>query len=140
MIKIILSIKLTLLSFLAFSQKNDSKEITIKVSVNHFANDKGTAIFSLFTKEGFLEKPIQKIETSIVDGKTSVIFRNVKKGTYAILCHHDANDNGILDFNEMHMPLEDIGVTNTYIQFGPPQFEKAKFEVEDKNLELEIKF
>ena len=140
MIRIILSIVLTLMSLLTFSQSKIAKGSEIKITVNHFSNNKGIAIFSLFQKDHFLEKPLQHIETEIIDGKATVIFKNIKNGEYAVICHHDANDNGILDFNDMRMPLEDVGATNTYIQFGPPKFNKAKFIVEDKNVNLEIKF
>ena len=140
MIRIVISFVLFLMSISLFSQDNTTKGIDIKVSVADFTNDKGIAIFSLFQKEGFLEKPIQKIEKEVIDGKSIVTFKNVSQGTYAILCHHDSNKNSMLDFLENGMPTEDIGVTNSVIRFGPPSFEKSKFEVTDKNLEIEIKF
>jgi len=140
MIKVVLSFVLFLISISLFSQDNTPKGVDIQVSVSNFTNDKGIAVFSLFEENGFLEKPIQKIEKEVVDGKSVVIFKNIPNGTYAILCHHDSNDNGDLDFSENGMPLEDIGVSNSVIRFGPPSFEKSKFEVTDKNLELKIKF
>ena len=128
------------MSFSLFSQNNAAKGVDIKVSVNDFTTDKGVATFSLFKKEGFLEKPIKRIVADIKKGKSVVIFKNVPQGTYAVLCHHDENENDILDFLENGMPTEDIGITNSVIRFGPPSFEKSKFEITDKNLELEIKF
>lgn len=140
MIRIILSITLFLLSISLFAQKNTSvKGISLTIEVNNFSNNNGKAIISLFNEKGFLEKPIQKIETEIVDGKIKTTFNNVQKGTYSVICHHDSNTNGKLDFNEMGIPLEDIGVSNCSINFGPPSFKKSKFEVFDNNITLEIK-
>ena len=45
-----------------------------------------------------------------------------------------------MDFADNGMPTENYGVSNNKMNFGPPQFYDAKFEVIDKNLELEIKF
>jgi len=140
MIRIVISFVLFLMSISLFSQDNTAKGIDIKVSVTDFTNDKGIAIFSLFQKDGFLEKPVQRIEKEVIDGKSIITFKNVPQGTYAILCHHDVNENEVLDFLENGMPTEDIGVTNSIIRFGPPSFEKSKFEVTNKNLEIEIKF
>jgi len=139
MIKIVISIVLSLIS-ITLSSQNKEKGVDITVNVNDFTNDKGTAIFSIFEKEAFLEKPIKSLEISIVDGKAQAVFKNIKKGAYAILCHHDSNDNGILDMLENGMPTEDVGVSNSVIRFGPPSFEKSKFEVDNKNLEVKINF
>ena len=37
------------------------------------------------------------------------------------------------------MPLEDYGLSNNIMTFGPPSFEDSKFEVIDKDLTFEIK-
>jgi uncharacterized protein (DUF2141 family) len=37
------------------------------------------------------------------------------------------------------MPLEDYGATNNVMNYGPPQFNDAKFELKDKDLTFEIK-
>lgn len=38
------------------------------------------------------------------------------------------------------MPKESYGLSNNNLNFGPPEFESAKFEVNGNALILEIKF
>ena len=45
-----------------------------------------------------------------------------------------------MDFENNGMPLEDYGATNNVMNYGPPRFEDAKFELKDKDLTFEIKF
>ena len=61
-------------------------------------------------------------------------------GTYAILCFHDRNNNGKMDFKDNGMPMEDYGVSNNVMSFAPPSYQDAKFDLGDKDLSLEIKF
>jgi len=145
MIKIVLSIVLTLLSFTFFAQETEIQKMEtngneINVSLNNAVNDKGVMVFQLFDEEGFLETPLNEIVTEIVDGKTKVTFKNIKKGTYSIVCFHDSNENGRIDFAQNRMPLEDIGVSNSVIRFGPPSFKESKFDITEDDFTLEIKF
>jgi len=56
-------------------------------------------------------------------------FYNIAKGTYAIALYHDANRNGKLDRNFLGIPKEQTGTSNNVAShFGPPRFEKAKFQ------------
>jgi len=138
MIRIILSFVLILISFSFFAQnKNTTK---INVSVNNMTTNKGFVAFQLFEEDGFLKTPIQTIKGRITDGKTAITFKNVINGTYSIVCFHDVNENGKIDFNQQGIPLEDIGATNSKIMFGPPSFEKSKFTVNKQDLYLTIKF
>ena len=45
-----------------------------------------------------------------------------------------------MDFQDNGMPLEDYGVSNNPMSYGPPQFDAAKFVVADKNVTLVIRF
>ena len=45
-----------------------------------------------------------------------------------------------MDFNESGMPLESYGTSNNVMTFGPPQYDDAKFKVENNDLELNIRF
>ena len=120
------------------SNKNELKGIT--ATVVNVLNDNGKVGFALFTKENFRKKPVMAVSAKIIDGISSVEFKNVEVGEYAIICYHDANENGVMDFNENGMPIENYGASNNPLNFGPPQFESSKFEVTDKDFNLEIKF
>ncbi|HIP33624.1 MAG TPA: DUF2141 domain-containing protein, partial [Bacteroidia bacterium] len=43
-------------------------------------------------------------------------------------------------FAQNRMPLEDIGVSNSVIRFGPPSFKESKFDITEDDFTLEIKF
>ena len=124
------------------AQENSGKSnlSTITVSVTNALNDNGTVNFALYTEEGFLKQPLFAKGSTISNGVSKVIFENVPKGVYAIVCFHDENGNKRMDFEENGMPKESFGTSNNSLNFGPPQFENSKFEVSEKDLTLEIKF
>ena len=53
---------------------------------------------------------------------------------------HDENENQRMDFRGNGMPLESYATSNNTMAFGPPQYDDAKFIVDDKNIELSIRF
>ncbi len=114
---------------------------TVTATVVNVTSDKGKVKFALYIKENFRKEPLQAKESVIKQGKSTVIFENIPTGEYAIICFHDANNNSKMDFEPNGMPLEDYGASNNKLsRFGPPQFEEAKFLVEDKNVSFDIKF
>jgi len=114
--------------------------ITITVNVPNVTSNKGTVQFGLYNKETFMRNPLEAKIAKIINGKCEVVFENVESGVYAITCFHDANENGVMDFTEAHMPLEDYGISNNPALMGPPTFDVAKFTVENKSLDLTLKF
>jgi uncharacterized protein (DUF2141 family) len=123
------------------SEKQQLKEVkNIKVSVVNALSDNGTIAFALYTKESFLKTPLESKSATIKNGLSTVEFENISTGNYAIVCFHDENSNGQMDFELNGMPKEAFGASNNVMNFGPPQFEDSKFEVSNNNLTLEIKF
>lgn len=136
----ILSITLVLATAIGFSQEEDNG-ITITVTIDNVTNDNGKVLMSLHTSETFMKgKGIQDAESAIKDGKIRITFENVLPGDYAILALHDENSNGRMDFQDNGMPKESFGMSNNVMLMGPPQYDDAKFKVEDKDLELNIRF
>ncbi|WP_457610815.1 DUF2141 domain-containing protein [Lutibacter sp.] len=127
---------------LSFAQENNnnSEGTIVTASVVNALNNKGTIKFAFYTKENFRMKPLFAKSATIENGKSTVIFNNVPKGVYAIICYQDENNNGRMDFFENGMPKESYGTSNNPMNFGPPTFESSKFKVIDENLSLEIKF
>ncbi len=145
MIKLLLALALGLLNLFIQAQstivnsENTSFDITVKVQ--NISSNKGKVILGLYNSEENFNKKMAfsgKIGT-INDFKSEVVFTNVPKGTYAIICFHDENENNQMDF-EGFMPTEDYGATNNPNIFGPPQYNVSKFEVKDANLTFEIFF
>ncbi|MCF6181647.1 DUF2141 domain-containing protein [Lutibacter sp.] len=139
--QLILTLVLVLSSVVTINvQDKVVKESTVTVTVINALSDKGTIKFALYTQENFMKTPLQSISSTIKNGVSKAVFKNVAVGEYAIICYHDENENNRLDFDERGIPIESFGTSNNVMEFGPPQFESAKFEVLDKNVTLEIKF
>ncbi|ARV05930.1 hypothetical protein BTO04_04095 [Polaribacter sp. SA4-10] len=114
---------------------------TITATVINSTSDEGKVGFALYNKENFRMEPLQAKQSKILDGKSIVIFENVKAGEYAVICYHDKNENNKMDFQANGMPLEDYGASNNKMNFfGPPSYEDAKFVVTNKSIKLDIKF
>ena len=147
MTRIIITLLGIIISLLSHAQEtyldtdNLESGISINVNIPNISGENGKVYFALYnSKAGFNQRePLQIAQGDIIEGKTSVHFTKVPKGEYAISCYHDANDNKQLDFDGF-MPIEDYGSSNNPTNFGPPQFEASQFEVNDVDLNMEIKF
>lgn len=136
--KLIVSLLVATALFITTSVTAQTKTIT--VTIENVSSDEGKVGFALYNKDNFMAKPIQGKEGKIKDGKTTVVFENVVPGEYAVTCYHDKNNNDKMDFSGNGMPLEDYGASNNVMNFGPPNYEDAKFTVSNKDVSLEIKF
>ena len=87
-----------------------------------------------------MKTPLKGAAAKIIQGKSTVTFKNITQGEYSVICFHDKNNNGKIDFNENGMPLEDYGASNNNMDFGPPSFLDSKFTVIEEDVCLEIKF
>jgi len=107
----------------------------IEVNISNIKTSEGTIIVGLYkNQKDFLNKAYKG--KAIKPNKTGVqvVFENIEPGVYAISLYHDEDDNKKLNTFIM-IPTEPYGVSNNAKgQFGPPQWEKAKFTVADKNV------
>ena len=134
---ILLIASLVFFSSISFVSSNKA---SIKVNITNIENSKGQVIVALYTNEAdFPKKPFLSKTNKIIDGKSVVIFDNIKKGKYAIAIIHDENSNGKLDFNILGIPSENTAASNNAKGlFGPPSWEDAVFTVENGNVIQEI--
>ncbi len=111
---------------------------TLTVTVPNARSNDGEMMFSLNTEANFMKgAPIQSNSVEIKDGVATVTFKNVAKGTYAVLVLHDENNNRQMDFEANGMPKESYGTSNNPMSYGPPTWADAKFEL-NKNTDLKI--
>lgn len=135
-----------LLSILVLAILSISNSLTaqntqnIIVTVTNPTSENGKISFALFDKENFMKTPLKREIGTIKNGKSTIIFKEIPVGEYAITCYHDKNDNGKMDFASNGMPLEDYGASNNVFNFGPPSYEDAKFTVSDKKISIAIRF
>ncbi len=132
--KFTLTIALLVSAFIAQAQ-------TVTVTLDNVLNDKGNIIAALHSADTFMKgEGIKNAEVKATKGVMTITFEDVKPGEYAIMVLHDANENKRMDFQQNGMPLENYGTSNNVMAMGPPQFKDAKFEVTDKDVDLNIKF
>jgi len=130
--------------FFSFNEKKVQETYTLTVVVKHLRNSKGVVQFALYNKEGSIpdqkyKKYLKKNIAPIYNDSSSVVFKNLPKGTYAVNILHDENKNGKIDKGFL-LPKEGIGFTN-YKTIGlgnKPKFAKARFYL-NANTTKEIK-
>jgi uncharacterized protein (DUF2141 family) len=138
---IILTIALSLTAlFLNAQIENDTiaRGTTIHVSVA-LKSDAGQVLFGLHNESTFMKIPLEALKSDIIEGKAEVTFLDVLPGIYGILVFHDKNNNERMDFDETGMPLESYGASNNVMNYGPPMWSDAKFEVGSDPIEMEIR-
>jgi len=138
-IKILLSF-LTILMLSSFSnQKQETCSLTIDVS--ELRNSEGTVQFALYNREDAFpdehyKKYFKKLTGKIVNGSSTVTFKNLSQGNYAVNILHDENNDGEMK-KGIILPKEGIGFSN-YKSIGlsnKPKFSKASFIVK-KNTKI----
>jgi len=66
-------------------------------------------------------------------------FDSIPKGIYSVAVFHDEDKNGVLNKNQMNMPLEGYGFSNNAAaNFGPPNYAQTKFIYSGKNKSITI--
>lgn len=132
-IKILLSF-LTILMLASFSnQKQETCSLTVDVS--GLRNSKGTVQFALYNREDAFpdehyKKYFKKLTGKIVNGTSTITFKNLPEGKYAVNILHDENNDGKIK-KGIILPIEGIGFSN-YESIGfsnRPSFTKASFIV-----------
>jgi uncharacterized protein (DUF2141 family) len=119
----------------------DTKGITVKVTIENVLSDEGQILAALHTQDTFMRGPgIQNFQSKAKTGSISFVFEDVKPGTYAISSLHDANENQRMDFQDSGMPKEDYVMSGNEMIMGPPTFQDVKFEVVSEDLELNLRF
>lgn len=130
----------TLFLALALTTLFTNAQQTVTVTIDNVLNDKGNVVVTLHNAETFMKaKPIQTVGKKAEKGKMTFTLENVKADEYAIIILHDVNENNRMDFQTNGMPKENYA-TSGITSFGPPNFGDAKFKVEDKDVDLNIRF
>ena len=130
MMKVFVTILTSILMFVGVFLSSN-KNITVKVS--NLINDEGKVSFVLFDKITFMKRPLKSKRAMILDGKSTVTFKNLKKGKYSVVCFHDKNNNYRIDFDESGVQIEKYASTKHRLIFGPTTFENSKFWLEEEN-------
>lgn len=126
---------------IGFSFAQTDKTVDVTVNISNLNSNNGKVFVGLYkTKESFLNKGYKYLSTEIKHNTSTVTFKDVPNGVYAISMYHDENDNDKMDSNFLGIPKEDYGCSNNAKGFmGPPKWEDAKFVVANKSITQNIK-
>ncbi len=116
----------------------------IVVHVTGFRNDNGHARIGLFAHaDGFpldSAKALTGARVAIQGGEAAAVFSDLPYGTYAVIAHHDENDNYRMDVNWLGKPRERYGASNNpRPRLGPPRWQDAHFELNTDTVTVNIK-
>jgi uncharacterized protein (DUF2141 family) len=137
---------LFLVATVAVAQPEDAPQFEqglLTLHVVGFKNDTGRAMIALVNRrEHFLSRehePFRHAAVAIRDKQARWDFDNLPPGEYAISVFHDENNNGELDSNFLRIPTEDYGFSNeARATFGPPDYDAARFELNQARQEVTI--
>lgn len=137
--KLLFVIALCATAFTATGQENEG--VTLTVRIENVLNDTGSILSALHTQETFMKTDgIQMKNDTAEKGELSLIFKNVRPGTYAVSVLHDENNNYRMDFEANGMPKENYAMSQNPMLMGPPVFNDVKFTVGDTDMDLVIRF
>jgi uncharacterized protein (DUF2141 family) len=122
---------------IVMSQQATAADLTVNISdVNQ---GKGHVMVGLYAgTEAFTKgKASFGSRVKASNEQEQVVFKDLPAGEYAIKIYQDENNNQKLDFNFMGIPKEGYGFSNNVGRFGSPEYQEAKFTVEEKT-EIQI--
>ncbi|MBI2275043.1 MAG: DUF2141 domain-containing protein [Bacteroidetes bacterium] len=145
--------KITIITLLAFAlsltlysfAKPNVKTLSLTIEVKNLRNEKGVVQFALYNKDGSIpdedyENYYKIVKGEIVNGSSTITFKNIPSGKYAVNILHDENKNGKIDKGFI-LPIEGIGFSN-FRSIGltnRPNFSKASFELkENKTINVKV--
>lgn len=112
----------------------------LEITVKNVSPVCGTVRVALYNRaDQFMKKHYMIGEEKVTGTMVTLLFDNLPAGDYAFSIFQDVNDNEELDTNMFGIPREPWGFSNNARgRFGPPDFEAAKFSVNDITV-MEIK-
>ena len=118
----------------------------ITVTIDGFHNAQGNVFVGLYSNANdFLNgnrcDTFQKVKAT--GGPVTVVFDNLRPGTYAVGAYHDENANNHLDTNFVGLPTEGYALSNgVRAVFSKPTFVEAAFTVgtEGRSVPLHIRY
>jgi len=128
-----------------FKNENKSETYSLTIEVKNLRNAKGVVQFALYNKNGSIPDEEYKNQYKILNGEiengsSTITFKNIPAGKYAVNILHDENKNGKIDKGFI-LPIEGIGFSN-FQSIGltnRPNFSKASFELkENKTISVKV--
>jgi uncharacterized protein (DUF2141 family) len=114
----------------------------LKVIVTGLESNTGQVRVALFDSEDNYvngKKSFRRCSAGIENRRAECIFEDLPYKMYAIRLYHDVNGNGKLDKDSGGLPTEPYAFSNNAKgTMGPAKWSDAKFQVQLKNMKMEI--
>lgn len=113
----------------------------LDVIADHVAPGPGSIRFILYRgADGFRheDRAFRVLHAPADSLSSSVRFKDVPPGDYAVMAYHDANDDQKLDLRFGMFPKEGWGLSNNPKVMGPPSFAASHFAIGDKSSSIMI--
>jgi uncharacterized protein (DUF2141 family) len=105
-------------------------EATVRVSVTNIDAQQGFIMVGLYDEANWGQNAAVRARVPVSSGAVAFNLAAPAPGRYAIRMFHDVDSDGAMDTNVIGIPTEPIGFSNNApLQFGPPSFAAAAFNV-----------
>lgn len=114
---------------------------TLYISVDGSAYEGKTLMVALYSEydEFLSDESFKNTSATMNPGQNELVIEKVPMGLFAVSLFVDMNGNGDLDTNWMGIPKEPYAFSNNAKgKFGPPEFEDARFLVDQKEVNISI--
>jgi uncharacterized protein (DUF2141 family) len=126
----------------------------LKVVIDGVANSSGTIVVGLYDNAANYASAVEESSKVLVNdsrrlvgvslravaGRQSVVFTDLKPGTYAVIVFHDENDDGKLDKNALGLPTEAYVISNNVRGLlAPPEFKDAAVALGESDRVIEMR-
>jgi uncharacterized protein (DUF2141 family) len=119
--------------------------VSLTVTVDNLRNAIGNVQFALYNKDGSIpdekyKKYYKKLTSEIGKHSSTITFKTIPIGTYAVNILHDEDMDGEIDKGWI-LPLEGIGFSNfqSIALTNRPNFSKASFVLkEDTSIKVKV--
>jgi uncharacterized protein (DUF2141 family) len=130
----------TLIFSLGYTQTEDRSKLSVIIS--GLKNNNGDVRLALLNSQEAYQgkKPAIAGLVSGIENKIATFkIEKLVYGEYAIKVFHDEDQDGELGKNFLGMPTESYGFSNNARgSFGPPDYDEAKFVINQKEMEITI--
>jgi uncharacterized protein (DUF2141 family) len=115
---------------------------TLTVVADGFRNGQGHAFARLYRPgDKVTAAPWRLVRADITGNQARFEFPDLPFGDYAVVVHHDENDNGKIDHGVLGLPAEPLGFSNGFelgVFSGAPTFEKLRVAFGERSSPLRL--